>query len=71
MTNTIIVCAWCKARMKQSETWSDLVIKVLEREDAVISHGVCPACEAGLMQLLAVEAARRGMTWPQPAMQGA
>ena len=61
MTEIIIVCAWCKEKMKQAETWTDLVIEVLERDEVIISHGLCPECGAGVMQALEVEVAQREM----------
>ena len=44
----IIICAWCKEKMKMNDIWQ-AIAKTTELNDmvsdnAVFSHGVCPDC---------------------------
>lgn len=40
----ILVCAWCKEKMKSAHKWEKLDQSVLKAEDSVISHGICLTC---------------------------
>ena len=60
--NFIVICAWCKQKVKRDKVWYDLGLEVVQRLGVTISHGVCPHCEEKMQQKLRQEAAERGIT---------
>lgn len=44
------VCAWCRKVRDDAGYWSELEAYVEARSDAQFTHGVCPECEARLVE---------------------
>jgi hypothetical protein len=46
MKKMIVICAWCKLKMKEADTWQTRDLASLAVDQMIVSHGICPACEA-------------------------
>lgn len=44
------ICAWCRKVRDDEGYWHQLETYIEERSDAQFTHGVCPDCEARLME---------------------